>query len=106
MEESERARRGLLVLVRNRAAADQTDLCVEVRRMFLLTIGSDFFESSSPVVRKGGARETWHQLSFRTEPRTVKYIVVKCPMRQRVNLKTRHPRVWESFCASSAKQRT
>ena len=56
-----------------------------------------FFESSSPVVRKGGARETWHQLSLRTEPRTVKYNVVKCPMRQRVNLKTRHPRVWEIF---------
>ena len=66
-----------------------------------------FFKSSSPVVRKGGARGTWHQTSMRTEPRTVKYNGVKCPMRQRVNLKRRHPRVWESFCASSAKrQRT
>ena len=55
-----------------------------------------FFESS-PVVRKGGARETWRQLSWRTEQHTVKHNVVKCPMRQRVNLKTRHPRVWESF---------
>ena len=45
----------------------------------------------------GSFRETWHQLSLRTEPRTVKYNVVKCPVRQRVNLKTRHPRVWESF---------
>ena len=54
------------------------------------------FAQSSPVVRKGGARETWHQLSLRTEPRTVKYNVVKCPMRQRVNLKTRHSRVWEN----------
>ena len=97
MEESGRAGRGLLVLVRNRTAAHQTDLHVEVRRMFLLTTGSDFFESSSPVVRKGGARETWHQLSLRTEPRTVKYNVVKCPARQRVNLKTRHLRVWERF---------
>ena len=56
-----------------------------------------FFESSSPNVRKGGARETWHHLLLRTVPRTVKYNVVKCPMRQRVNVKTRHPRVWESF---------
>ena len=66
-----------------------------------------FFESSSPVIRKSSARETWHQLSLRTEPRTVKYNVLKCPMKLRVNLKTRHPRMWESFCASSAKrQRT
>ena len=65
------------MLVRNRTAADQTDL-----GCFLLTTGSEnvcFFESSSPVVRKGGAGETWHQLSLRTEPRTVNYIVVKCP---------------------------
>ena len=35
MEKSGRTGRGLLVLVRNRTAADQTDLCVEVRRMFI-----------------------------------------------------------------------
>ena len=71
------------MLVRNRTAADQTDLYVEVRRMFLLTTGSEnaFFKSSSPVVRKDGARETWHQLSLSTEPCTVKYNVVKYPMR-------------------------
>ena len=74
--------------------------------------------SVQPRVPHNGAREGsrgprtkttsgWHQLSLRTEPRTVKYNVVKCPMRQRVYLKTRHPSVWESFCASSAKrQRT
>ena len=106
MEESGRTGRGLLVLVRNCTAADQTDSYVEVRRKFLLTTGSEnvFLESSSPIVRKGGARETWRPLSLRTETRTVKYNVVKCPMRQRDNLKTRHPRVWESFSASSAKR--
>ena len=63
------ARRGLLVLVRNRTAAEQTDLCVKVRTMFLLTAGSEnVFKSSSRVVRKGGDREIWHQLSWRTEP--------------------------------------
>ena len=62
MEESGRAGRGLLVLVRNRTAADQTDLCVEIRKMSLLTTSSEKnFESSSPVVRKGGDRETWYQ---------------------------------------------
>ena len=82
------------VLVRNRTASDQTDLCAEFRRTFLLTTGSEnvFCEPSSPVVREGGARETWHQLSLRTEPRTVRYNVVMCPMRQRVNFED-----WESF---------
>ena len=49
---------------------------------------------SSPVVRKGGAREIGHQLSMRTEPHFLKQNVVKCPMRCRVNSKTRcaHPR--------------
>ena len=41
MEESGRAGRGLLVPARNRTDADQTDLCLEVRRMFLLTTGSE-----------------------------------------------------------------
>ena len=44
-----------------------------------------FFESSSPVVRKGAARGTWNQVSLRAGPRTVRYNVVKCPTRQRVN---------------------
>ena len=39
-------------------ATEQTDLCVEVRKMFLLTKGlENVFLSSSPVVRNGGARE-------------------------------------------------
>ena len=38
----ERTRRGLLVLVRNRTAADRSDLCTEVRRMFLLATSSVF----------------------------------------------------------------
>ena len=51
-------RRGFLVLVLNRTAAEQTDLCEKVRTMFLLTTGSEMFsKSSSPVVRRGGARE-------------------------------------------------
>ena len=41
MAKSGGARRGFLVLVRNRTAADQTDFCVKVRTMFLLTTGSE-----------------------------------------------------------------
>ena len=48
-----------------------------------------FFLLSSPVVRKGGAREIGDQLSMRTEPHPVKYNVVKCPMRCKVNSKIR-----------------
>ena len=82
MEESGRAGRGLLVLVRNRTAADQTDLCVELRKMFLLTTSSEKILSrlhqsfaKAAIVKHGIS------LSLRTEPRTVRHIVVKCPMR-------------------------
>ena len=58
MAKSGGARRGFLVIVLNRTAAEQTDLCAKVRTMFLLTTGSEMFsKSSSPVVRRGGARE-------------------------------------------------
>ena len=83
MEESGRAGRGLLVLVRNRTAADQTDLCVELRKMFLLTTSSEnvFLSRLHQSFAKAAIVKHGISLSLRTEPRTVRYIVVKCPTR-------------------------
>ena len=56
-------------MLRVKGALDACRLCVEVRRMLCSRLVQKmFFESSSPVVRKGGARETRHQLSLRTGP--------------------------------------
>ena len=51
---------------------------------------ANWLRCKNPDVRWGGARETWHQLSARTVPRSVKYNVVTCPMRYKVSLKAHH----------------
>ena len=92
MAKSGGARRGLLVLVRNLTAAEQADLCAEVRTFFFFRtrqVQKMFFHKKIVFTGRSqdGAREMCHQLSVRTEPCSVKYNAVQCPMRYRVNLK-------------------
>ena len=71
------------MLVRNRTAADQTDLCVAVRRMFFAydRFRKCLFFLSRLHQSFAKAALVKHGISCRprTEPRSVKYNVVKCP---------------------------
>ena len=96
------------MLVRNRTAADQTDLCVELRKMFLLTTSSEkvFLSRLHQSFAKAAIVNHGISLSLRTEPREIHCCEVSNENSESI-LKTRHPRAWESFCASSTKrQRT